>query len=193
MTIDSERLTSVLADRYRILRELGQGGMATVYLAEDIKHDRKVALKVLKPELAAVLGAERFVIEIKTTAALQHPHILPLFDSGTADGFLYYVMPFIDGESRGGVSALASLTRASAGIHLTVNGVPGSEKEFAKRANLARNALKHLEAGGGRTVELDVYQEAVDMLDRAISNYWELTDSLSPAMQSFERQRRARA
>ena len=99
MTIDSERLTSVLADRYRILRELGQGGMATVYLAEDIKHDRKVALKVLKPELAAVLGAERFVIEIKTTAALQHPHILPLFDSGTADGFLYYVMPFIDGET----------------------------------------------------------------------------------------------
>jgi eukaryotic-like serine/threonine-protein kinase len=73
--------------------------MATVYLAEDIRHDRKVALKVLKPELAAVLGAERFVVEIKTTAALQHPHILPLFDSGTADGFLYYVMPFIDGET----------------------------------------------------------------------------------------------
>jgi len=73
--------------------------MATVYLAQDLKHDRKVALKVLKPELAAVLGAERFVVEIKTTAALQHPHILPLFDSGTADGFLYYVMPFIDGET----------------------------------------------------------------------------------------------
>ena len=73
--------------------------MATVYLAQDLKHDRKVALKVLKPELAAVIGAERFVVEIKTTAALQHPHILPLFDSGTADGFLYYVMPFIDGET----------------------------------------------------------------------------------------------
>jgi len=73
--------------------------MATVYLAEDLKHDRKVALKVLKPELAAVLGAERFVVEIKTTAALQHPHILPLFDSGTADGFLFDVMPFIDGET----------------------------------------------------------------------------------------------
>src|SRR5687767_11060463 len=73
--------------------------MATVYLAQDLKHDRKVALKVLKPELAAVLGAERFVIEIKTTAALQHPHILPLFDSGTADSFLFYVMPFIDGET----------------------------------------------------------------------------------------------
>src|SRR5688500_19856286 len=71
--------------------------MATVYLAQDIKHDRRVALKVLKPELAAVLGVERFVVEIKTTAALQHPHILPLFDSGTADGFLYYVMPYIQG------------------------------------------------------------------------------------------------
>jgi serine/threonine-protein kinase len=94
-----DRLTAALADRYRIERELGAGGMATVYLAEDIKHDRKVALKVLKPELAAVLGADRFVVEIKTTAALQHPHILPLFDSGTADGFLFYVMPFIDGET----------------------------------------------------------------------------------------------
>jgi len=93
------RLNAALSDRYRIERELGQGGMATVYLAQDLKHDRKVALKVLKPELAAVLGAERFVVEIKTTAALQHPHILPLFDSGTADGFLYYVMPFIQGET----------------------------------------------------------------------------------------------
>jgi len=93
------RLAAALADKYRIERELGQGGMATVYLAQDLKHDRKVALKVLKPELAAVIGAERFVVEIKTTAALQHPHILPLFDSGTADGFLYYVMPFIDGET----------------------------------------------------------------------------------------------
>ena len=74
-------LTAALADRYRIERELGAGGMATVYLAQDLKHDRKVAIKVLKPELAAVLGAERFVVEIKTTAALQHPHILPLFDS----------------------------------------------------------------------------------------------------------------
>ncbi len=96
--IDS-RIAAALADRYRIERELGQGGMATVYLAEDLKHDRKVAVKVLKPELAAVLGAERFVQEIKTTAALQHPHILPLFDSGAADGFLFYVMPFIDGET----------------------------------------------------------------------------------------------
>jgi eukaryotic-like serine/threonine-protein kinase len=88
-----------LAEHYRIERELGAGGMATVYLAEDLKHDRKVAIKVLKPELAAVLGADRFVVEIKTTAALQHPHILPLFDSGTADGFLFYVMPYIQGET----------------------------------------------------------------------------------------------
>ncbi|MBA3890708.1 MAG: protein kinase, partial [Gemmatimonadaceae bacterium] len=93
------RFAALLADRYRIERELGQGGMATVYLAEDLKHRRKVALKLLKPELAAVLGAERFVQEITTTAALQHPHILPLFDSGEAGGFLYYVMPFIDGET----------------------------------------------------------------------------------------------
>ncbi|MBL0169823.1 MAG: protein kinase [Gemmatimonadaceae bacterium] len=94
-----DRLTAALADRYRIERELGAGGMATVYLAEDLKHDRRVAIKVLKPELAAVLGAERFVVEIKTTAAMSHPHILPLFDSGEADGFLYYVMPYIEGET----------------------------------------------------------------------------------------------
>ncbi len=99
MSGPAERLAAALADRYRIERELGQGGMATVYLAEDLKHDRRVAIKVLKPELAAVLGAERFLQEIKTTAALQHPNILPLFDSGTADGFLYYVMPFVEGES----------------------------------------------------------------------------------------------
>jgi len=92
-------LATALANRYRIERELGAGGMATVYLAQDLKHDRKVAIKVLKPELAAVLGADRFVVEIKTTAALQHPHILPLFDSGEAGGMLYYVMPYIQGET----------------------------------------------------------------------------------------------
>ena len=99
MTPGTDRLAAALANRYTIERELGQGGMATVYLAQDLKHDRKVALKVLRPELAAVLGAERFVVEIRTTASLQHPHILPLFDSGTADGFLYYVMPYIEGET----------------------------------------------------------------------------------------------
>jgi serine/threonine-protein kinase len=99
VSFQTERLNAALAGRYRIERHLGEGGMASVYLAEDVKHDRRVALKLLKPELAAVLGADRFVQEIKTTAALQHPHILPLFDSGTADGFLFYVMPYIEGET----------------------------------------------------------------------------------------------
>ena len=111
-----DRLTVALADRYTLERELGAGGMATVYLAQDIKHDRKVAIKVLRPELAAVIGAERFLAEIKTTANLQHPHILPLFDSGVAtvpatdhdrsstsqhpaSSFLFYVMPYVEGIS----------------------------------------------------------------------------------------------
>jgi eukaryotic-like serine/threonine-protein kinase len=93
------RLAEALADRYRVERELGQGGMATVYLAEDLKHGRKVAIKVLHPELSAVLGAERFLAEIKVTANLQHPHILGLIDSGEARGLLYYVMPYVAGES----------------------------------------------------------------------------------------------
>jgi serine/threonine-protein kinase len=93
------RLTTALSDRYRIERELGAGGMATVYLAEDLKHGRKVAIKVLRPELAAVIGADRFVREIRTIAALQHPHILGLIDSGGVNGTAYYVMPFVEGES----------------------------------------------------------------------------------------------
>ena len=93
------RLNAALEGRYRIDRELGEGGMATVYLADDLRHERKVAVKVLKPELAAVVGADRFLAEIKTTANLQHPHILPLFDSGEADSFLFYVMPYVEGES----------------------------------------------------------------------------------------------
>ena len=99
MTEIASRLSASLAERYSIERELGSGGMATVYLARDLRHDRDVAIKVLRPELAAVIGAERFLSEIKTTANLQHPHILPLFDSGEADGFLFYVMPFVEGES----------------------------------------------------------------------------------------------
>ena len=99
MTDPVTRLSAALADRYRIERELGAGGMATVYLAHDVRHDRNVALKVLRPELSAILGAERFLHEIKTTANLQHPHILSLFDSGEADGLVYYVMPYIEGES----------------------------------------------------------------------------------------------
>ena len=94
-----ERLTSALGDRYAIEREIGEGGMATVYLATDLRHERKVALKVLRPELAATLGPDRFLQEVRVTANLQHPHILPLFDSGEAEGFLYYVMPYLEGES----------------------------------------------------------------------------------------------
>jgi len=92
-------LSAALADRYRLERELGHGGMATVYLAQDLKHDRAVALKVLKPELAHALGPERFLREIQVTAQLDHPHILPLLDSGDAGGFLYYVMPYVQGET----------------------------------------------------------------------------------------------
>ena len=99
MTEPVSRLQTALADRYRIERELGQGGMATVYLAEDLKHHRKVAVKVLRPELAATLGPERFAREIEVAARLQHPHILGLLDSGDADGFFYYVMPYVEGET----------------------------------------------------------------------------------------------
>ena len=94
-----ERLKTALADRYAVEREIGEGGMATVYLAEDLKHHRKVAVKVLRSELAAAMGPERFLREIEIAAQLQHPHVLPLYDSGQADGFLYYVMPYVEGES----------------------------------------------------------------------------------------------
>src|SRR5512141_516258 len=92
-------LRDALAGRYTLERELGQGGMATVYLAHDVRHDRPVALKVLRPELAGALGPERFLREIKLTARLDHPHILPVFDSGAGNGQLWYTMPFADGES----------------------------------------------------------------------------------------------
>src|SRR5688500_9901268 len=93
------RLGTALEGRYTIDREIGAGGMATVYLARDVRHNRKVALKVLNPELGAVLGASRFLAEIEVTANLQHPNLLPLFDSGEADGLLFYVMPYVEGES----------------------------------------------------------------------------------------------
>src|SRR3569623_88267 len=99
MVSAEEQLTSALSERYRIERELGAGGMATVYLAEDVKHHRMVAIKVLRAELSAILGPERFLKEILLTANLQHPHILPLFDSGSANGLLFYVMPYVEGET----------------------------------------------------------------------------------------------
>jgi eukaryotic-like serine/threonine-protein kinase len=92
-------LTAALADRYRIERELGRGGMATVYLAHDLKHDRQVALKILHPEIAGGLGLERFLREVRLTARLQHPHILPIFDSGAVAGRPWYTMPCVKGES----------------------------------------------------------------------------------------------
>ena len=99
MTDVLTRLAASLADRYEVQRELGAGGMATVYRAVDLKHQRDVAIKVLHPELGAALGSERFLSEIRTTARLQHPHVLPLLDSGEADGLLYYVMPLVTGET----------------------------------------------------------------------------------------------
>src|SRR5216117_1263685 len=93
------QLNASLVGRYAIDREIGRGGMATVYLARDVKHNRPVALKVVNPELGAVLGVERFLSEIQVTANLQHPNLLPLFDSGEAEGLLFYVMPYVEGES----------------------------------------------------------------------------------------------
>ncbi len=101
MTEITAKLSTALADRYQIEREIGSGGMATVYLAEDLKLHRKVAVKVLRPDLAAALGPERFLREIEIAAQLHHPHILPLHDSGEADGFLDYVMPFRPGREQG--------------------------------------------------------------------------------------------
>jgi serine/threonine-protein kinase len=95
----NDQLNSALTGRYTIERGIGEGGMATVYLARDVRHNRKVALKVLKPDLGAVVGVERFLSEIEVTANLQHPNLLPLFDSGAEDGLLFYVMPFVEGET----------------------------------------------------------------------------------------------
>src|SRR5216117_1307688 len=95
----TEQLNTALAGRYAIDRLVGEGGMATVYLARDVRHNRKVALKVLRPDLGAVVGVDRFLSEIQVTANLQHPNLLPLFDSGEANGLLFYVMPYIKGES----------------------------------------------------------------------------------------------
>ncbi len=99
MSTEFGSLAVALADRYSIQRELGQGGMATVYLAADLRHERNVAIKVLRPELAASVGSERFLCEIRIAAQLQHPHVLPLLESGEANGFIYYVMPYVDGQS----------------------------------------------------------------------------------------------
>ncbi len=135
-----EQLAAALADRYRIERELGQGGMATVYLAEDLKHHRKVAIKVLRPELAAVIGAERFLSEIRTTANLQHPHILPLFDSGEAGSFLFYVMPYVEGESLR--DRLAREKQLPIGDAVRIAGEVASALDYAHRHGVIHRDIK---------------------------------------------------
>lgn len=134
------RLAPALADRYRIEREVGAGAMATVYLAHDLKHDREVALKVLRPDLAAVLGIERFLNEIRITARLDHPHILTLIDSGTADGFLYYVLPFVRGESlRERIRREKQLSVSEA---LAITRQVGSALEYAHRQGVIHRDIK---------------------------------------------------
>ena len=134
------KLTAALADRYRIERELGSGGMATVYLAHDLRHEREVAIKVLHPDLGAALGAERFLAEIKVTARLQHPHILGLIDSGAADGLLFYVMPFVAGETlrarlkREGQLPVADAVRLSSEI--------AGALDFAHRQGIVHRDIK---------------------------------------------------
>jgi serine/threonine-protein kinase len=140
MTDLLDRLQQALADRYRIEREIGSGGMATVYLAEDLKHHRPVAIKVLRPELAAALGAERFLREIEVTAGLTHPHILPLFDSGEADGFLYYVMPHIAGESLR--QRLNRDTQLPIDQALTIARQVASALDFAHRHEVVHRDIK---------------------------------------------------
>ncbi len=135
-----DRLTGALSDRYRLERELGQGGMATVYLAEDLKHGRKVAIKVLHPELSAVIGGDRFLTEIKTTASLQHPHILGLIDSGEADGLLYYVMPFIEGETLRGRLTREKQLPVDDSIRLTKE--VAAALEFAHRRGIIHRDIK---------------------------------------------------
>jgi serine/threonine-protein kinase len=134
------QLQNALADRYRVERLIGVGGMATVYLARDLRHDRNVALKLLKPELGAVLGVERFLSEIRVTANLQHPHLLPLFDSGEADGLLYYVMPFVEGESLRGKLDREKQLPVNEALRITI-AVAGA-LDYAHRHNVVHRDLK---------------------------------------------------
>ena len=133
-------LKTSLSDRYRVERQIGVGGMATVYLARDLRHDRNVALKLLKPELGAVLGVERFLSEIRVTANLQHPHLLPLFDSGEADGLLYYVMPFVEGESLRGRLDREKQLPVNEALRITI-AVAGA-LDYAHRHNVVHRDLK---------------------------------------------------
>jgi Tol biopolymer transport system component len=135
-----DQLRAALGERYLLERELGQGGMSTVYLARDLRHDRAVALKVLLPELSAVIGAERFLTEIRVTANLQHAHILPLFDSGTADGLLYYVMPHVEGESLR--SRLSRERQLSVGEAIRLTSQITSALDYAHRRGVLHRDIK---------------------------------------------------
>ena len=134
------QLNAALTGRYEVEREIGAGGMATVYLARDVRHDRRVALKVLRPELGAVLGVERFLAEIKVTANLQHPNLLPLFDSGEAEGLLFYVMPYVEGESlRARLDREKQLPVDEA---LRIAGAVASALDYAHRHQVIHRDLK---------------------------------------------------
>jgi serine/threonine-protein kinase len=134
------QLQTALSDRYHVERQIGVGGMATVFLARDLRHERPLALKLLKPELGAVLGVERFLSEIRVTANLQHPHLLPLFDSGEADGLLYYVMPFVEGESLRGRLDREKQLPVNEAIRITV-AVAGA-LDYAHRHHVVHRDLK---------------------------------------------------
>ena len=140
MTEHSDRLRSALADRYALQEELGRGGMAVVYLARDLRHERDVAVKVLRPELAAAMGGDRLLREIKLTAKLNHPHILPLLDSGETDGFLYYVMPYVAGESLRG--RLERETQLPVDEALRITQQVAAALEFAHRQDVIHRDVK---------------------------------------------------
>lgn len=149
------QLAAALGDRYRVERELGQGGMAVVVLAEDLKHRRRVAIKVLKPELSAVLGSERFAREIEIAATLQHPHILPLYDSGQAAGLLYYVMPFVEGESLR--QRLERETQLPLDIALQITREVGEALQYAHERGIVHRDIKpeNIMLSGGHAVVAD--------------------------------------
>ena len=150
-----QQLATALGDRYRVERELGHGGMAVVFLAEDLKHRRRVAIKLLKPELSALLGSERFLREIEIAAALQHPHILPLFDSGQAGGLLYYVMPFAEGESLR--QRLARETQLPLHAALQIAREVGSALQYAHEHGVVHRDIKpeNIMLSGGQAVVAD--------------------------------------
>ena len=150
-----EQLAAAVGDRYRIERELGQGGMAVVFLAEDLKHHRRVAIKLLKPELSAVLGSDRFFREIQIAAVLQHPHILPLYDSGQANGLLYYVMPFAEGESLR--QRLAREQQLSLDDALRITREVGSALQYAHDHGVIHRDIKpeNIMLSGGQAVVAD--------------------------------------